>query len=854
MSKEYSSIRSFSQSIGRAAVCLVALFIFTAMAGAATYTVTNSNNDGAVRTIRSKTDSFQKTQESSTVRRAETLAPVTDFSNLVAATTTAVTSSADPSVFGQPVTFTATVSTAGLGTPTGNVQFFDGPNPLGGPVTLNASGQSQLTTSALSVGSHTITVQYAGNVPAGFNPSSGTLNTNPQTVNPASTTTVITSNQANPVGTGIFVTYTATVNRVAPSTTGTRTGTVTFFRNGTPICSNVAINAGGQATCTISFGGAGNYNITAQYSGDTNFTASPSPTFVQQVVGPSVGETITYVSSSANPSVIGQSVTFTSLTLYRSPDTGGFGSPVSGGVVQFYDGATPLGGLVLVNAVTGQAQVTTSTLSLGNHTITAQFLTNYGGGANGYNPSTGTLFNGQTVNAPQYSITGTIKYGITGPGQPDSFVSGVNLNATGNANASTISNGSGAYQLSNLLAGNYTVTPSKTGDVKGINSLDATRIQQYRVGLITLTPNQLIAADTDGNGIVNSLDASRIQQRAVGITAQNIIGQWKFVPGSKQYNSINSNLSAENYEAVLVGEVSGNWATATSFADDSEMEEEMLPKQDNLIDTADRLDNELAHQNDKRMEQSSDSQPNYSQSESAVAGGVQVAVSLLTNAKASTGTVITIPVSIGAIPAGSSIESVDFSVFYNSAVLQPTAVVGSNSGTLSSGCSVLPNSPLAGKVIVSGSCASAIITAAGGVLYNLQFTVIGAANQTTALSFVNPSNNTNTFQFNNGTPIAATNTGQFTVFAPTAASVTVSGRVTNDQGRGIRNVTIILTDSNGNQRTAQTTSFGYYDFSNIEAGETVTITAKARRFQFLQSTIVRTTNQSVTDADFVSEP
>lgn len=88
---------------------------------------------------------------------------------------------------------------------------------------------------------------------------------------------------------------------------------------------------------------------------------------------------------------------------------------------------------------------------------------------------------------------------------------------------------------------------------------------------------------------------------------------------------------------------------------------------------------------------------------------------------------------------------------------------------------------------------------------------------------------------------------------PTAASVLVSGRVTTAQGRGIRNVQITLTDANGNERTAQTTAFGYYRFDDVTAGETVTLTAKARRFKFNQSSIVRTTNESISDADFVSE-
>ena len=229
------------------------------------------------------------------------------FTLAAAATTTSVTSSADPSVFGQPVTFTATVSTAGLGTPTGTVQFFDGANPIGAPVALNGSGQAQLTTSSLSVGSHTITASYSPNAAcsAGFNSSTGTLTSNPQTVNQASTTISLTSNQANPVGVGVPVTFTATVSPVAPGA-GTRTGTVSFFRNGSPVCSNVAINVSGQATCTITFTIAGNYNITASYSGDANFTASTTPTFVQQVVGP----------TAANASISGRVLDATGNAVY----------------------------------------------------------------------------------------------------------------------------------------------------------------------------------------------------------------------------------------------------------------------------------------------------------------------------------------------------------------------------------------------------------------------------------------------------------------------------------------------------------------------------------------------------------
>jgi len=75
-------------------------------------------------------------------------------------TNTVLSSSANPSVFGQSVTFTATVSAAWdlAPTPTGAVTFSDGATSLG--TSALASGQATFTTSSLSIGSHSITGQY----------------------------------------------------------------------------------------------------------------------------------------------------------------------------------------------------------------------------------------------------------------------------------------------------------------------------------------------------------------------------------------------------------------------------------------------------------------------------------------------------------------------------------------------------------------------------------------------------------------------------------------------------------------------------------------------------------------------
>jgi hypothetical protein len=81
-----------------------------------------------------------------------------------AETATQLASSANPSVSGRPITFTATVTAVatGSGTPTGTVSFSDGSNMIG-RVTLNGAGQATFATSGLFVGRHNIVAQYAGN-------------------------------------------------------------------------------------------------------------------------------------------------------------------------------------------------------------------------------------------------------------------------------------------------------------------------------------------------------------------------------------------------------------------------------------------------------------------------------------------------------------------------------------------------------------------------------------------------------------------------------------------------------------------------------------------------------------------
>ena len=72
-----------------------------------------------------------------------------------------------------------------------------------------------------------------------------------------------------------------------------------------------------------------------------------------------------------------------------------------------------------------------------------------------------------------------------------------------------------------------------------------------------------------------------------------------------------------------------------------------------------------------------------------------------------------------------------------------------------------------------------------------------------------------------------------TAFVPTAASVGISGMVTDADGRALLRVNVLLTDSQGVTRTARTNSFGYYRFDGIPTGQTYTLNAQAKGYSFV---------------------
>ncbi|HXB75695.1 MAG TPA: Ig-like domain repeat protein [Candidatus Acidoferrales bacterium] len=201
-----------------------------------------------------------------------------------AATSASLTGSPNPSVGGQPVTLTATVSPAAA---TGSVQFLDGSTLLG-TVALSG-GAAGLSTATLAAGSHSITAVYSGDA----NYAAATSGAWTQTVAKAASTVSLTASP-NPSAFGQAVTLAAVVSP------GAATGTVQFFDGGTSL--GAASIAGGRASLAISTLAAGSHSVTAVYSGDANYAAGTSAAVTQTVTpalpGAPASLTATAVSSS----------------------------------------------------------------------------------------------------------------------------------------------------------------------------------------------------------------------------------------------------------------------------------------------------------------------------------------------------------------------------------------------------------------------------------------------------------------------------------------------------------------------------------------------------------------------------
>ena len=90
------------------------------------------------------------------------------------------------------------------------------------------------------------------------------------------------------------------------------------------------------------------------------------------------------------------------------------------------------------------------------------------------------------------------------------------------------------------------------------------------------------------------------------------------------------------------------------------------------------------------------------------------------------------------------------------------------------------------------------------------------------------------------------------VLAPTAAGVTIGGRVLTAGGQGIRGARVSLTAPDGTIRFSLTGSFGYYRFNDIPIGGIYVLTVSGKRYVFNNPTLVVAVNDELSNLDFTA--
>jgi hypothetical protein len=444
-------------------------------------------------------------------------------SNTVTATVSNVllSSSPNPSIYSQSVTFTGTVATG----KTGTITFFDGTTSIGSGVI--SGGTATFATSSLSVGSHNITAQYNSN-------KSPVL---VQIVNKATpTVNVVTS---GPSTYGDTVTITASV---PPDATGT-----IVFTSGTLSLGSGTI-AGGTVSVKTNLLLPPSDLITAAYSGDGNYESAVGTT-TQTVAKYSPTSALT---SSINPSVPGGSVTFTD-TLSANVT----------GTVSFTSGSTLLGSSTLTNGV---ATLTTSTLPLGNNLITAT----YGGDGND-NAATSTLTQVVAKLSPSVTVTtsGPSIYGhsvtITAslPTGPTGTITITSGGVTLGSGSVTATSGTVTISTTILLAGSDLITANYSGDnvnnpATGSTTQTVTKASPTETLLSSINPSA-----ANQSVVFTASVPSNATGTVTFVSGSTILGTSPLTNGVATISSTTLPIGPDTITATYNGDINNNTATAT---------------------------------------------------------------------------------------------------------------------------------------------------------------------------------------------------------------------------------------------------------------------------------------------------
>jgi hypothetical protein len=304
----------------------------------------------------------------------------------------------------------------------------------------------------------------------------------------------------------------------------------------------------------------------------------------------------------------------------------------------------------------------------------------------------------------------------------------------------------------------------------------------------------LTAADATKDSTVDTTDVIAIQQFFLGMNSGTAhVGEWIFNPANRAYSNLSSDQPAQNYDALVVGDVTGD-LTPSSRANRDDAAQPLNP--------------------------------------------ATVATVSLPVANVSTNvSVFTLPVATTNINSADNLIGFQGDFTFDSSVVSFQATPASPAGLTATNWNV------SGNVLGSGTIKTLRISAfsttstplsGSGILFNLNFTRVGNAGATTTLQWAASPNN---FVFidtslNKQAP-GGTPDGNITIVGPTASNGTVGGQILDGNGNPVEGAAIRM--GGAQDRLTITDAEGNYHFDNVETNGLYVVTPSRVNFSFSPS-------------------
>ncbi|MFT3743061.1 MAG: MBG domain-containing protein [Pyrinomonadaceae bacterium] len=780
------------------------------------------------------------------IRATDNCGAFTDASFTVtvnqAATTTVVQTAQNAPTYGQSTTITASVAAnpPGGGVPQGTVNFLDGATPIAAcqNVALNGLGSAACSLNTLGAGTHTINVNYSGNT--NYLASSGSAQ---QTVLKAALN--ITASSHN-------VTYGDAVPTITPTFSGFVLGESSANLTTQPNCSTTYTQGAGAAgspyptSCTgaVSANYAFNYingsinvakkGLTVTADNKTRAYGAANPALTATITGfigadnagnsttgtAGLSTTATATSPVGNYPITATlgtlassnytfttfnagtlSITAVQLTVTANNQTRVYGAPnptltysitgfVNGEGVGVVTGTPSITTTANATSAPGTYPITTAvgTLAAPNYTFTT---------ANGtltvtQAATTTTITNAAALGNPTSAGQSYAVNWSTTPVAPATGTPTGNVTVTDGTQTCTAAVAAGTCNLTSATSGTKTITATYAGDANFTGSTSQS-VQHNVVNGLTGNVKQFIAFGTNTNlaGVTMTLLNTGTQQAVTTTTDAN--GNYSFSTALGQSYTITPSGLGKAFEATsrTYTNVAGNISGADFIAYD-------VPGP-NAIPRSARVSSQIATQ----------------------------------------GQPVTVPVLI----TTTGVETkVSFSVEYPTG---PLGVPTVTCGTGAVNCTLTVNNSLSGKVgITVTPFNSNPLTAGTRELVKITFPTQSNPATSAAIKFGDfPTAKDVRNAENNPLPMLYWTDGLVSFTGGTLLDgATISGRVTTAAGQGLRNATVTLIDTAGGRRTTITSSFGNYQFENLELGRDYMLVVTSKRFRFATQTVNLTGN------------